>query len=233
MKESRIRFPPFNKSSVGAVRVETLTLHRPLVSLSLYSHPHTNTPNTHNNKEEGFVFTIHTARLVFYFLILWFQTSVAFICFTGSHLQKRRLLGKQTNHNKESLFLNVAVTMTMCVWLWATGKSAVWSPKPHGFILTRTSWRGPDACDCSFPSLLWMQAYVYTLIWAKVAALPLKHGRYRREGYERNQSELLLIESTDKTHADIAKWSLYLGTIKPKVRGLQTNGFQTLGVSEE
>lgn len=92
---------------------------------------------------------------MFYFLILWFQTSVAFIGFMGSHLQKRRLLGKQTNHNKQSLFLNVAVTRTMCVRLWATGKTAVRSPKPHGFILTRTSWRRPGCMWLliSFPAL--------------------------------------------------------------------------------
>lgn len=85
------------------------------------------------------------------------------------------------------------------------------------------------ACDCSFPSLLWMQAYVHTLIWVWMAALPLKHGSFRREGYEWNHLELLLIVSTDKTHAGI-KTNLHLGTIKPKLRGLQTNGFQTRSV---
>lgn len=48
-----------------------------------------------------------------------------------------------------------------------------------------------------------MRAYVCTLVWVKMAVLPLKHGSFRQEGYEWNQSELLLIVSTDETHADI------------------------------
>ncbi len=106
------------------LRVEALTLQQPLVSrslsLSLSFHIRT---QTHTITQKMFFLLPYTLDSVmnlwflFYFPLdlSWLRTSLTFIGVVGSHLQKWRLLGKQTNRNKESLFLNIAITMTMCV----------------------------------------------------------------------------------------------------------------------
>ncbi len=94
----------------------------------------------------------------------------------------------------------------MCVWLWPRvhkGETAVTSLKPHGLILTRTSWRVP-ACVwllISFPALI-ASVCIHPHL-SENGSSPSQTWQLSAGGYERNQSELLLIVSTDEMHVDI------------------------------
>lgn len=127
MKESRIRFPPFNKSSVGAVRVETLTLHQALVSrphsLSFYSRPHTIT----QKRFFPFLYTLNFCADLDQFILglSWFFMIANFIHFhrpCGQPFSEEKTSGKtdrRTTTRNRYFSKLLSQWQCVCVRLWS------------------------------------------------------------------------------------------------------------------